>query len=182
MPTRYALLLRGFVLRIALLFLACFSPAVFAQQADSSPAPVPPEILSAKTAFVANLGGDCEPFGNNSDFTGGPDRAYNQFYAAIKRWGRYELVPSPVNASLIFEIHFTCPIRFDGTMTQIDAQVHVSIREPKTQTVLWGFTRHIEGAAKQSNRDRNFDKALATLVDDVKKLVARPDAVAALQN
>lgn len=28
-------------------------------------------------------------------YSGGPDRLYNEFYAAMKSWGRYELVSTP---------------------------------------------------------------------------------------
>ena len=32
---------------------------------------------------------------------------YNRFSAAMKSWGRYELVASPAEAGLVFEIRFT---------------------------------------------------------------------------
>ena len=31
---------------------------------------------------------------------------YNEFYAAMKSWGRYELVSSPADADMVFEIRF----------------------------------------------------------------------------
>ena len=40
-------------------------------------------------------------------YSGGPDRAYNEFYAAMKTWGRYELVAAPRDADLVFEIRLT---------------------------------------------------------------------------
>ncbi len=153
-------------------------PGASAQQTDSPQAPVPSQILSSKAAFIANSGGDCNPLGNTG-YTGGPDRPYNQFWAAMKSWGRYEFVSNPADAALIFEIRFTCPLYFDEKLTRIDAEIRLLVRDPKTQTVLWGFTEHIDGALRQSARDKNFDKALANLVDDVRKLVVRPDAVVA---
>lgn len=56
-------------------------------------APVPPQILVAKKVFIANAGGD-QMTPDDPSFSGGPDRAYNQFYAAIKSWGRFSIVGS----------------------------------------------------------------------------------------
>lgn len=47
-------------------------------------APVPQQIVLAKTAFISNAGGGCEPFGK-SLYNGGPDRAYNELYAAMEK-------------------------------------------------------------------------------------------------
>lgn len=159
----------------AILF--CTSLAA-AQGKDAAPAPVPPQILSSKAVFVSNAGGDCNPMGQNG-FGAGPDRAYNQFYAAIAKWGRYDLASGPAAADLVLEIHFTCPLYFDEKVTQIDAQLRLLIRDAKTNTILWGFTEHLGSAIRQGNRDKNFDKALDNLVDDLRKLVVRPDAVVA---
>lgn len=50
-----------------------------AQKAASVPtAPVPPQILAAKKIFIVNAGGD-EMAEKYPMFTGGPDRAYNEF-------------------------------------------------------------------------------------------------------
>ena len=77
---------------------------------------------------------------------GGPDRSYNQFYAAIKSSGRYELVGSPAEADLIFEIEFRMPTaephaEADRRETLVpvafDPQVRLAIRDPKTNVVLW---------------------------------------------
>lgn len=82
--------------------LLLFSGPVAAQDFKSVPAaPIPPDILSSKTAFIANAGGE-----DSSDFTGGPDRAYNELYAAMKSWGKYKLVSYPESASLSLEIQF----------------------------------------------------------------------------
>ena len=68
-------------------------------------APVPPAILSAKKIFVANAGADSGLFPH--PFGGNPDRAYNQFYAALKADGRWELVSSPREADLVLELRLT---------------------------------------------------------------------------
>ena len=55
--------------------------------------------------FISNAGGESfEGVIDQTVFNGGPDRPYNQFYAAMKAWGRYEVLSSPPDADLVFEI------------------------------------------------------------------------------
>lgn len=61
-------------------------------------APVPAQILSARKIFVAN-GGDDFNFAAL-----GTNRSYNQFYAAMKDRGHFELVSSPADADLVCEV------------------------------------------------------------------------------
>ena len=77
------------------------------QPKQAPPAPIPAQILEAKKVFVANAGGD-ELSTDDPLFSGDPDRAYNQFYAAMKTWGKYELVSAPADADLWFEIASRC--------------------------------------------------------------------------
>src|SRR5258708_38034840 len=94
--------------------LACFvmpllMPAVFAQKANpAAAAPIPSQISAAKRVFVANAGGE-QPPSDGQQFSGDSDRAYNQFYAAMKTWGKYELVGAPADADLWFEIRLKIP-------------------------------------------------------------------------
>jgi len=39
---------------------------------------------------------------------------------------------------------------------------------------LWGRTEHAQGAVLQSNRDKNFEQALASIVADVQKIAGPP--------
>lgn len=150
------------------------------QPKQSPPAPIPAQILEAKKVFVANAGGD-ELSTDDPLFSGGPDRAYNQFYAAMKIWGRYELVSAPADADLWFEIRFTMPPAardvFKGnTMgpAAFDPQLRLVIRDPKTNAVLWGFTEHTAWALLKGNRDKNFDLCMARIVADVQRLAQQP--------
>jgi len=151
--------------------------------ADTAPAaPVPTQILAAKKVFIANAGGD-QPFYEEPLFSGGPDRAYNQFYAAMKTWGRYELVGAPADADMLIEILFTMPrieqkvVRGEPVVVPIpyDPQFRVVVRDPKSSALLWVFTEHAEWAVLQRNRDKNFDLALAKVVTDIHGLSASAD-------
>jgi hypothetical protein len=145
-------------------------------QSEAGAAPVPPPIVSAKRVFISNAGGGCSPFGKVG-FSGGPNRPYNQFNAALKGWGRYELVAAPADADLAFEISFACPVgrnvaKGQALPTASDPQLRLVILDVKTHITLWGITEHVELAILQSNRDKNFDQAMKKLVDDLKSLAA----------
>lgn len=157
---------------------------LMAETKPIAPAPIPAQIATAKKIFIANAGGD-ERWHDAPIFSGGTDRPYNQFYAAIKASGRYELVGSPAEADLIFEIQFLLPTaelaasRGEAFAPDaFDPQFRLVIRDPKTNALLWGFTEHVQGAILQGNRDKNFDRAAALIFEDLQDLLARSAAVA----
>lgn len=165
---------KAFNLVVIPLFLTCF---LRAETKQVPPAPIPEQILSAKRVFVANAGGDERPY-RVPQFSGGPDRAYDEFYAEMKTWGRFELVSAPADADLIFEIGFSSfEYEEKGTLENphYDPQLRLLIRDPKTNAVLWGLTEHVEGALMKGNHDKNFSEALSRLVAEVRR-IATPSA------
>jgi len=147
-------------------------------------APIPGQILAAKKVFVSNSGGD-ERWFEDPLFTGGVDRTYNEFYAAMKTWGRYELTGSPAEADLIFEIGLSAPgIAGAGSegdtlaRKPYDPQFRLPIRDPKTDVLLWAFTEHVQWAILQGNRDKNYEATLNKIFADVQGLVAAPSPAA----
>jgi len=60
----------------------------------AAPAPIPEQILSAKKVFVSNAGEVRNPSGDLT-FSGGPDRAYNQFYGSMKDLGKMRTRTKP---------------------------------------------------------------------------------------
>lgn len=154
-----------------------------AQKPQPAPAaPIPAQILTAKKAFIANGGGEERSY--EEPRFGAPDRAYNQFYAAIKSSGRFELVLAPVDADIILQIAFTVQqaeqsvTKGNSMGTPFDPQFRLEIRDPKANTLLWAFTEHAQWAVLQSNRDRNFDQALAKVVAHLQNLEAPPGSAA----
>lgn len=150
---------------------------------DAPSAPVPPQIMAAKSVFISNAGGtDNLRFGGSGFYSGSPDRPYNEFYDAMKRWGRYQLVSSPAGADLIFEIRLmdrtveATVMKGSSVGKTDDPQVRLVILDPKTHVVLWAFTEHAQLAFLQGNRDRNLDQAIARLVDDLKNLAGPASA------
>ena len=148
------------------------------QSKPASAAPVPQQILVAKKVFIANAGGD-ERWYEDPIFNGGTARAYDEFYAAVKNAGRYEIVGSPSDAELIFEIGLTAPMvsgvgaRTDSLEVKpYDPQFRLAIRDPKTNVLLWAFTEHVQWAILQGNRDKNFDRTMAKIMSDLQSLSA----------
>jgi hypothetical protein len=148
------------------------------QPKGAPPGPVPPQIASAHKAFISNAGG--ESFENVIDqtvFNGGPDRPYNQFYASMKNWDRYELVPTPGDADLIFEISWV--LSDTGLKLPVLGQLRLAVIDPKTHATLWNFTEYVRGAMLLSNRDKNFDQAMTTIANRMKLLATQSLAPAA---
>jgi hypothetical protein len=152
-------------------------PALEAQQADeTAPAPLPSQIITAKKVFISNAGGEIPSY----RWSGGSTRTYNQFYAAIKSWGRYELVAAPADADLVLEISFVNPIYTKETISTDDPQFRLALLDPKTHILLWTLTMRVpEKRGFQKSRDRDFDESLVGLVGDLKKLTTQSTAIAA---
>lgn len=153
------------MLCIALATVFASVPALKAQQTNTTPAaPVPAQILTAKKVFISNAG----------NLMGEPYQPYDQFYAAMKSWGRYELVAAPADADLVFEIRFTALALEDNKEFAILPQLELAIMDVKTHFRLWTFTEDVENARLESNREKNFNQAMVKLVEEVKKLATPP--------
>jgi hypothetical protein len=148
--------------------------ALVAQQpAPVAIAPVPPMLLDAKKVFISNAGADSGLFPH--PFTGDPDRAYNEFYANVESWGRYQLVATPAEADLIFELQLTAPngpANADKSKGASDPlpMLRLVIYDRPTHYVLWALTESIAPAGRQKTHDHNFDEAVANLVLDAGRL------------
>ncbi len=70
-------------------------------------APVPDPLLKGRKAFISYELGDVTAF--PSSYSGGPERAYEEFYSQMKAWGRYELVADPKDADVMFAVRFVDP-------------------------------------------------------------------------
>jgi hypothetical protein len=158
------------IVRVSLVIVLLQISALAAEHSKLVPAaPVPPQIVGAKKVFVANAGGD-ERWYEKPIFSGGPSRAYDQFYAAMKNAGRYEIVNSPAEAELIFEIGLTAPMV--SVRGDYDPQFRLAIRDPKTNTLLWAFTEHVQLAVLKEVRDNNFDQTMEKIIGDLQGLSA----------
>ena len=140
---------------LALTMAVLFVPRAEAKKAvEPVPGPIPIQVLTGKKVFISYRESDADP--------GAPNLTYNEFYAVMKSWGKYELVPAPADADLVFEIRYVSGLS--------DSQLCLSIVDPKTHVVLWPFIQHVQSSSRETARRKNFDQAMTDLVDDVKKV------------
>lgn len=172
MPT-----LRLQTLRLAISILA-LTPLSTAQKSPMpAPAPVPVQIATAKKVFISNAGGESfETVFDQLVFNGGPDRPYDQFYAAMKSWGQRELVSSPADADLVLEISWV--LNGTGLQLPVLGQLRLTVVDPRTHVTLWSLTEYVRGAMLLGNRDKNFDQAMNTIVNRLKLLMVPAAATA----
>ncbi len=168
---------RGRVLN-GILIIAAASACV-AQKASAPPAaPVPGLIASAKKIFIANMGAD--NFSQDAfKKLGDPARPYDAFYAEMKNWNRYEIVDSPADAELIFEIGFSAPIvqAGQGAVTY-GPEFNLALVDAKTHVRLWTLAGPVGGAFRKATFEKNLNEGMSLLMEDLKKLSA-PAAVRA---
>ena len=129
------------------------------------PAHIPIQILSAKSAFISYAGID-DPYTYSQvpKFTGGdPNGIYDQFYDAMKSWGRYQLVSAPADADLVLEISVHDTARLNPIL-------HLQILDPKTNVVLWGFYETLEMSPQ------GWDKTLGKIVGDFQLIATQTPA------
>ncbi|HLM99095.1 MAG TPA: hypothetical protein VK335_07425 [Bryobacteraceae bacterium] len=145
------------------------------KSAPLPPAPVPAQVLNGKKVFIANAGEEHMIVPIGTILSGSIDRVYDQFYAAINKLGRYELVSAPAEADLIFEIGFT--INGSPQIPEI-GHLRLSIRDPKTNVLLWSFVEYAPAAFLKGNRDKNLDQTMNVIVGELINLVSPPGAAA----
>jgi len=161
------------VLTIIFALLALSSTAHAQQSKGPAPAPVPDQIARAQKVFIANAGGESfETVIDQTVFNGGPDRPYNEFYDAMKSWGRYEFVSSPANADLVLEISWN--LADTGLRLPVLGQLRLRVIDPQSHVTLWSFVEYVRGAILLGNRDKNFDEAMNTVLSRLKQLASPP--------
>ncbi|HSY91838.1 MAG TPA: hypothetical protein VK812_10730 [Candidatus Binatus sp.] len=140
-----------------------------AQQAAEivPPTPIPSQILAGKRLFIANAGIDSYYLaGYIASHTGAPNGLYDQFYAAVNSWRRYELVSSPSDSDIVFEISLNREVEYS------DPQFRLRILDPKTNVVLWTFVEQVgAGSGRDASRRKAWDGALTRLVNNARVLV-----------
>jgi len=151
-------------------------PAARAQDTKASAipaAPLPEQLATATSVFISYGGADgygtmvLKRAGNSSFI-------YDQFYAAMKTWGRYQLAASPAHADLILELRFDVPLVDCGKTTTYAGQVQLTILDGKTHFVLWTINEPVEIALRIATWERNINEGVTNAVGDMQRLIAHP--------
>ena len=116
-------------------------------------------------------------------FSGDPDRPYTEFYSALKATGDFTLVGDPAQADLVLELRLVAPYGPSEANKQKGASdplpmFRVAIYDGKSHYILWTVTSSIELAYLQKTHDKNFDTALAEVLNQFLKIAGKPPAVA----
>ncbi len=127
-------------------------------------APVPTPLLNEKKAFISYELGDVTAFPDA--YSGGPERAYGEFYSAMKTWNRYDLVSDPSDADVIFAVRFV-----DSPYTV--PQIRIGVADARTHVALWGFVEQVDFKFRKKNRDAAFTDSVKLLVSDIKTLIGQ---------
>ncbi len=132
-----------FVFALAITFCA---PTFHAQQAtaDDKYAPLPSQIVSAKTVFLMNETGKAK-FG---------DAVYKQ----IKTWNRWQVITDKNQADLVLVV------TDKGGMKSMNPSFYLNIADPKTGSVLWTSRTTMQGKLW-----RSWNSVAETLVGDIRK-------------
>src|ERR1700722_5160658 len=150
-----------------LLTLAAARPSPAQQQPVA--APVPPAVLSAKTVFISKASGySIVPMVKG-------DQPYNDFYAAMKDWGLYQLVGSPSDADLIIEIRLECAA---GPCIEV---LEATILDSKTHAILLVSAENVQPAVRIKTTPKNFEKPGAAVGAGPKALSASAGAASQTQ-
>ncbi len=163
-------------------FLVCAAlltaAAAYAQlPAYTQAGPVPQAIRSAKKVFVSNAGSDSGLF--PSPFSGDPNRAYTQFYAALKTTNQFALADDPSDADLVLELQLIAPNGPTEGSKALGASdplpmFRLTIFDRKTHYILWSITQSVDPALGQKNHDHTFDAAILVLVEKFQQLTGKP--------
>jgi hypothetical protein len=138
----------------------------------AEPGPVPPAISAARRVFISNAGMDgisLAIFRRAAD----KDQPYNTFYAAMKSWGRYELVRDPSEADLVFEIRFVAPLTDADKLPTYAPQFHLTVMDAKSRFILWSLAAPVEGAIRKATWYKNVDVGMADLMADLKAIAGQ---------
>ena len=135
-------------------------------------APVPTQIAAAHTIFLVNNGAD-------ANFPITAQDAYNEVYAALQDWGHFQLVPSPDQADLVFQLRDIAPVTgVTGDRAGVYAinspAFQLVIKDPKTNVTLWTITSPVQIAGRRTARAHWLNIAVTNLVSRVKVLANQP--------
>jgi hypothetical protein len=137
-----------------------------------SQAPVPTQIAAARTIFLVNNGAD-------ANFPMTALDAYNRVYSALQIWGHFQLVNSPDQADLVFQLRDIAPVTGvygdrTGAYAINSPAFQLAIKDPKTNVTLWTINSPVEIAGHKAARARWLNIAVTNLVSRIKVLANQP--------
>jgi hypothetical protein len=129
-------------------------------------APPPAQIEAAHTVFLTNAGAD-------PSFPVDSTQSFNDIYAGLRAWGRFQLVNSPEQADLIFELHGEAPVSgvtgVDGDISSYTSPAfQLTIRDPRNDAVLWTITSPVVLAGRNKELAQWVAQSEKNLISRIK--------------
>jgi hypothetical protein len=123
-------------------------------------------IAQAHTVYLANTGGD-------PNFPLDQTIAYQKIYTALQSWGRFQLVGSPAQADLVFNLYSESPVagyyRADHVTSPLYSPAfELTIVDPKTNQPVWTIDSPVNLAGSGKTYDGWVSVAIMNLVSRVK--------------
>ena len=148
------------------------SPVPTSAPTSAPAAPLPASIAAAHTVFLANMGSD-------ANFPASALDSYNAVYAALQSWGRYQMVGSPANADLIFQLQEIAPITDiaggRGVYNSYPSPAfQLTIVDPKSNVALWTVDSPVTLSRQRKENARWIALGVTNLVSRVKVLASQP--------
>jgi hypothetical protein len=143
---------------------ACLTVSAQTPSANPANAPLPSALTNATKVFLGNAGDQ-----ENADCL----RAYNDFYGGLQNLKRFTLVDDPNQADLILELHYEIDLGqsvASNDSRQSVRRFRVVLVDPHSHATLWSLTERTNYARFKSNRNKNLDETIATLVSDFASL------------
>ena len=166
-----------FVVLLIFAGIITFIPTASAQSQQSKSsfvAPVPPILQTAKTVFISDGGADPDILDRLS--SNPPNLPFNQFYALMQEWGRFQIVTSPSDADLVLEVSVAqFPVNCTGASgTCGQNKVQVSIYDAKSKFRIRSIVESAQSAVTSENFVKNMNTATQRAFRDFQSMTAPP--------
>ena len=149
-------------LRRAALLLGCVCIPITLWAQTSTHAPVPAQLLSAKTAFLGNAGGVEDTYNR---------QVYDDLYRLLSASQRFQLKASPAEAELLLECSLAIvPGQVINGSSANSGYLRLAVLDTKTHALLWAFTQELPGAFRQKTFQKNLDQTAAKIVTDLQQI------------
>ena len=134
--------------------------------------PVPAQIATSHRIFLSNLGAD-------ANFPVDSTRVYNDIYKALQDWNHYQLVSSPDQADLIFQLREVSTLNTysdanGDILTNNNPTFQLTIVDPKTSVTLWTITSPVALAGSKQTLARWLSISETNLISRIKVVAGDP--------
>jgi hypothetical protein len=145
----------------------------------SDPAPSPEAVaqarlLAAKNIFIVSDGSD-------DAFPTTPAAGHDRFAAAMRSWGRYNIVSSIAEADVVLQLREAVTTTVvDGTTDSPSASVYhnpffrLTIADPSSLKPLWVITVPVRTGTRKKDKADLFSISAQNLTSQLKLLVGQP--------